>query len=240
MRTRAGQIRPLFLAACTGVLGLALVGVLIVAFWGDSTNGLIFGMGVLLAGALGGFGLALLIGLGRPERRPVGRPPRGALVFAFLGATVGAFSSAKWCWPFSGRPCPPRRITHCFGSFPWLSVWRSGRWSAFSPGVSALYGDVRLGGRPGVAAVPATGRYEALLEEAAMTADLQRRLESTILSGAPWRTSFFYCERTRRRESRRARYTPSWSRCGTRPRTKRPTTASLKSPISSPASARRT
>jgi hypothetical protein len=104
---RAGQVRPLFLAACAVVLGLALIGVLIVAFQGDSTNGLIFGMALLFAASLGGMGLAFLIlGRGRPERRLTGRPPSGALVFGFLGAAVGAMGSPAWLLPFLRKALP--------------------------------------------------------------------------------------------------------------------------------------
>ena len=94
---RDGQARPLFLAACAVVLGLALIGVLVVAFQGDSTNGLIFGMALLFAASLGGMGLAFLIlGRGRPEANLGGRRPSGAVVFALLGAAVGAWSSPAW------------------------------------------------------------------------------------------------------------------------------------------------
>ena len=46
------------MAACTGVLGLAFLGVLLMGLLGDSTNGLLLGMSLLLLAALGGLGLA--------------------------------------------------------------------------------------------------------------------------------------------------------------------------------------
>ena len=105
-RTRPGQVRVPFLAACAGVLGLALAGVLIVAFSGDSTSGLILGMGLLLAGALGGLGLGLLMLMRRPEPGPEGRRTSLALICALLGAAVGAMGSPVWVLPLIKKAQP--------------------------------------------------------------------------------------------------------------------------------------
>jgi hypothetical protein len=112
---RFGQIRPLFLAACAGVLGLALLGVLLIAILGDSTNGLLFGMGTLLASALGGIGIAVFLGAGRGSQfvaksvAPWG-PGRqrtiDALVFSFFGAAIGAAFSPVWILPLLKRVLP--------------------------------------------------------------------------------------------------------------------------------------
>jgi hypothetical protein len=111
----ASQVRPLFLAACAGVLGLALLGVLLIANLGDSSNGLILGAGVLLAGAVGGMGLAVLLGAGRgpqfvaksvAEPRTGGRRMTDALVFAFFGAAIGAAFSPAWVLPFLKKALP--------------------------------------------------------------------------------------------------------------------------------------
>jgi len=109
MRTRPGQVRPLFLAASAGVLGLALLGVLLVGLLGDSTNGLLLGMGLLLLASLGGLGLAwfALSGLRgsrlrekSPEelRAELRRTP-GSLVVGVIGASFGAAISPFFLLP---------------------------------------------------------------------------------------------------------------------------------------------
>lgn len=117
-RARPGRVDPLFLTACVVVLGLAFGGVLLMGLLGDSVNGLLFGIGLLVAAAAGGLGLAWYAawrgsrdGYGLRAKSPeelkaeLRRTP-GPLVFGVVGGAFGAASSPFLCQPVLGRVLP--------------------------------------------------------------------------------------------------------------------------------------
>ena len=104
-RMRPGQVDVRFLTACVSVLGLAFLGVLLMGLRGDSPNGLLLGMSLLLLAAVGGLGLAWYAlvrgsrdGFGLREKSAeelqaeLRRTP-GPLVFGVIGAALGVIGS---------------------------------------------------------------------------------------------------------------------------------------------------